>query len=29
MPQTYEQQLSPEELDALVSYLAQVTSGSG
>jgi mono/diheme cytochrome c family protein len=29
MPQTYEQQLSPEELDALVSYLHQVTSGSG
>jgi mono/diheme cytochrome c family protein len=27
MPQTYEDQLSPEELDALVSYLASVTSG--
>jgi mono/diheme cytochrome c family protein len=27
MPQTYEDQLSPEELDALVSYLAEVTSG--
>ena len=29
MPQTYEDQLSPEELDALVSYLAQATSGPG
>ena len=27
MPQTYEDQLSPEELDALVAYLAQTTSG--
>ena len=27
MPQTYESQLSPEELDALVSYLAKVTGG--
>jgi mono/diheme cytochrome c family protein len=27
MPQTYGDQLSPEELDALVSYLSQVTSG--
>ncbi len=27
MPETYEDQLSPEELDALVAYLAQVTSG--
>ncbi len=27
MPETYEQQLTPEELDALVSYLAEVTSG--
>ena len=27
MPQTYEDQLTPEELDALVSYLAEVTSG--
>ena len=27
MPQTYADQLSPEELDAVVSYLAQVTSG--
>ena len=25
MPQTYEDQLSPEELDALVTYLAQLT----
>src|SRR5436190_4904982 len=29
MPQGYEQQLTPDELDALVSYLAQVTSGKG
>ena len=29
MPQGYADQLSPEELDALVSYLAQVTSGQG
>jgi mono/diheme cytochrome c family protein len=29
MPQTYSTQLSPEELDALVSYLSQVTSGKG
>ena len=29
MPQTYEDQLSPEELDALVSYLAQGSSGKG
>ena len=29
MPQGYEDQLSPEDLDALVSYLAQVTSASG
>ena len=29
MPQTYESQLTPEELDALVSYLAEVTSGKG
>jgi len=27
MPQTYESSLSPEELDALVSYLQQATSG--
>jgi mono/diheme cytochrome c family protein len=27
MPQDYEDRLSPEDLDALVSYLAQVTSG--
>jgi mono/diheme cytochrome c family protein len=27
MPQTYSTQLSPEELDALVTYLSQVTSG--
>ena len=29
MPQSYGTDLSPEELDALVSYLAQVTSGKG
>jgi mono/diheme cytochrome c family protein len=29
MPQTFESQLSPEQLDALVSYLSQVTGGSG
>jgi cytochrome c oxidase subunit 2 len=29
MPEGYEDQLSPEELDALVSYLASVTSGKG
>ncbi len=27
MPQTYGDELSPEELDALVSYLSEVTSG--
>jgi hypothetical protein len=27
MPQTYGDQLSPEELQALVAYLAEVTSG--
>lgn len=27
MPETYEDQLSPEELDALVAYLAETTSG--
>jgi mono/diheme cytochrome c family protein len=29
MPETYEDQLSPEELDALVSYLSQTTGGKG
>jgi len=29
MPQSYGTELSPEELDALVSYLSQVTSGNG
>ena len=29
MPQTYEQQLSPEELDALVQYLAESTGAQG
>ena len=29
MPQSYGTDLSPEELDALVSYLSQVTSGQG
>ncbi len=29
MPQTYGDDLSPEELDALVAYLAEATSGKG
>jgi mono/diheme cytochrome c family protein len=29
MPQTYENQLSPEELDALVTYLSGATGGGG
>ena len=29
MPQTYEEQLSPEELDAVVSYLEQSVNGKG
>ena len=29
MPQTYADQLSPEELEALVSYLSEATGGKG
>jgi cytochrome c oxidase subunit 2 len=29
MPETYEDQLSPDELDALVSYLSETTGGKG